>query len=656
MAGLDIPDIAAANAATAAALKGHGMLKGDKGDPGDNYVLTSADKEEIADLVLEEIPDVEVNPILEGTEPNLTGLEVNGVKYKVPNGGGAKSPLDDFIDNMDIDYAYDSATGANYTIIRVYKDKLDETKQYPFVYAPNGANACQKSTYEISKEDGWLLAINAGIFNTSTHKADGQLVENGVIYQSTSSATHPQCRPLVIDEDGDLSEAPYNTNVASLVANGAVSVVCGFMAIIKDWQKVPSSEWNDVVHYTQNAQRQIIGQFGNGDYAIITCEGRSTYNSDGWTIEEAQNICVKHGLKFAYNLDGGGSTELMLGLKHFNNIYEGETGRKVSTFIVFNGTNVFNRTPVQKTLQSISVAKAVVNYTVGATLDTSDISTVANYSDGSSQNVSNLAQINTNSVDMTTAGTYPINVSYSEGGITKTAIIQITVTAQPVELVSITATKTTTTYVEGSTLQTNDIAVMANWSNGSTSNVTQDADINTSQVNMNTAGTYSIGVSYTTNGVTKTATITIVVTGATSQTIVKKQRALMVRDTTTNEGVYTNYNKKRACMLTSTPNAAAVHYSNSETTIDGYLIPVPADATKAIINCPQLMAGPTFWNLSNDVIVRTLDCGWQTENLGSAEIDITAGQYDYFGCSFKNSTDTDIGSSIDTSGFSVSFA
>lgn len=65
MAGLDIPDIAAANAATAAALKGHGMLKGDKGDPGDpgpkgdpgdDYVLTPADKEEIADLVLEELP------------------------------------------------------------------------------------------------------------------------------------------------------------------------------------------------------------------------------------------------------------------------------------------------------------------------------------------------------------------------------------------------------------------------------------------------------------------------------------------------------------------------------------------------------------------------------------------------------------------------
>lgn len=33
--------------------------KGEKGDKGDTYVLTSADKEEIAHIVLEELPDAE---------------------------------------------------------------------------------------------------------------------------------------------------------------------------------------------------------------------------------------------------------------------------------------------------------------------------------------------------------------------------------------------------------------------------------------------------------------------------------------------------------------------------------------------------------------------------------------------------------------------
>lgn len=253
----------------------------------------------------------------------------------------SESPLQEFIDNTDIDYAFDETTNANYTVIRIYKKKIDGTLQYPFVYAPNGANAGTKSTYDMTTEDGWMLAINSGVFNTSTLKPDGIVIQNGVVVQNSPSATHSQCKPLTINSSGDLSYASYDADATTLVSNGIVSAVCGFMPIIVDYDAVPSSEWNDISHYTQNAQRQIIGQFGNGDYAIVTCEGRNYDNSDGWTIAEAQTICQKLGLKFAYNLDGGGSTETMLGDKHINTIYENTTGRIVPTFIVFNGTNAF---------------------------------------------------------------------------------------------------------------------------------------------------------------------------------------------------------------------------------------------------------------------------------------------------------------------------
>ncbi|MBQ8767984.1 MAG: hypothetical protein IJZ16_14400, partial [Clostridia bacterium] len=39
---------------------------------------------------------------------------------------------DSFIQNIDIDYAFDSTTNANYTIVRIYKNRIDGTKQYPF--------------------------------------------------------------------------------------------------------------------------------------------------------------------------------------------------------------------------------------------------------------------------------------------------------------------------------------------------------------------------------------------------------------------------------------------------------------------------------------------------------------------------------------------
>lgn len=252
---------------------------------------------------------------------------------------GNKTAFDTFIDNVDVDYAYDETTGAYYTVIRIYRDRVDGKKQYPFVYAPNGYGAGDKTTYDISTAEGWCLAINSGIFDMTTKKPDGILIQNGVVLKNSPSATHLLCKPLTIDSNGNLGYVAYDADAEQLAKSGIVSAVCGFMPIVVNYEAVPDTEWNSVGHYTDNAQRQIIGQWGCGDYAIITCEGRGKHNSDGWTIAEAQAICIKHGLKFAYNLDGGGSTETMLGLKHINTIYEGTTGRIVPTFIVFNGTD-----------------------------------------------------------------------------------------------------------------------------------------------------------------------------------------------------------------------------------------------------------------------------------------------------------------------------
>jgi exopolysaccharide biosynthesis protein len=59
-------------------------------------------------------------------------------------------------------------------------------------------------------------------------------------------------------------------------------------------------------------------------------------------MADAQRICKELGVKFAYNLDGGGSTQTVYGKKIVNSIYEGTTGRKRGTFIVFNGTSQYD--------------------------------------------------------------------------------------------------------------------------------------------------------------------------------------------------------------------------------------------------------------------------------------------------------------------------
>ena len=280
---------------------------------------------------------VTVKPLINGLVSDGSGdVEIN-----------AKSSMDVFLDNIDVDYAYDTSSGANYTVIRVYKTKLDGTKQYPFVVVPNTS----KNTYSaldlmnaFADTNGYLLAINSGL-GTSTINIDGIAVQNGIIIKNSPAEYHVGAMPLTIDSNGDLYYADANADANDLIANGVVSALCGFCPIIVDFKPVEPPTVSNVTHFTQNAQRQIIGQFGNGDYAIITCEGRNYNNSDGWTIAEAQTVCEKLGLKFAYNLDGGGSTQTVIGKKQINTIYENETGRKLPSFIVFNGTTELGVNP-----------------------------------------------------------------------------------------------------------------------------------------------------------------------------------------------------------------------------------------------------------------------------------------------------------------------
>lgn len=74
-------------------------------------------------------------------------------------------------------------------------------------------------------------------------------------------------------------------------------------------------------------------------------------------------------------------------------------------------------------------------------------------------------------------------------------------------LVSISATKTKTTYEVNDTLTTDDITVIAIYSDESTADVTADAVIDTSNVVMSAAGSYEIEVSY--SGKTTTIMITV---------------------------------------------------------------------------------------------------------------------------------------------------
>lgn len=250
----------------------------------------------------------------------------------------------DFADTFSIYSARNTITNTNYLIVRVFKIKNNGTAQYPFLYAPNGVNRSNKSTLQICEEKKFPFALNGGIFDMTTRKPIGTLIQNGIVLQQGDGAyredTHDRL-VLTIDSNGDLGWAEPGASASDMVSNGIVSAVLAFVPLIINYED--ASETVESTYYTNavDAQRQVFGQFGNGDYCVITAEGRGNEASTGFTIPKLIELCEELGLRFAFLMDGGGSTETVLYKKQLNPIYEGTYGREVPNYIIFNGTDTF---------------------------------------------------------------------------------------------------------------------------------------------------------------------------------------------------------------------------------------------------------------------------------------------------------------------------
>jgi hypothetical protein len=64
--------------------------------------------------------------------------------------------------------------------------------------------------------------------------------------------------------------------------------------------------------------RSVMGLTNDGQWAFFVGDGRDSMHSAGFTLQEVAAILRMKGIAYALNLDGGGSTEIIIGDKIFN--------------------------------------------------------------------------------------------------------------------------------------------------------------------------------------------------------------------------------------------------------------------------------------------------------------------------------------------------
>lgn len=322
---------------------------------------------------------------------------------------------------------------------------------------------------------------------------------------------------------------------------------------VSDFDNAPSSYTTDGTEYSKTGPVTSVNYYGTGLTSSGNIRGNKTASAGNFNLRNSTTKSDYYVSKVAITETGGtmdpltsNRSVLIVGSSVFSKLTNDTvpTGTQITanetaagTSLTFENSNTSVSyfqfyslktsgtctsghiqvywTPVSsssKALDSITLdtSDAPTSFNVGDTFSYEGLSVTANYDDGTDDIVT---PTSVSTPDMSTAGQKTVIVTYTEGDVTKTATYTITVNA--VTLTSIEVVDPKTSYIRGETFV--KPTVIANYSNGSTSEVTDSAVF--SGYSMSTTGTQTVTVSYTSQDVTKTTSYQISVSMETLQSL-----------------------------------------------------------------------------------------------------------------------------------------
>ena len=211
---------------------------------------------------------------------------------------------------------------------------------------------------------------------------------------------------------------------------------------------------------------------------------------------------------------------------------------------------------------AITTPPAKTTYVSGETFSPAGMIVTATYSNGATLKATGYSFSPDTAL---TDGTTSVTIEYTEGGVTKTAEQAITVVHRLTKI-EITAQPTKTTYEYGDSFQSAGMVVKATYSDGATANVT---GYSCSPTVLSTVGTQTITVSYTENGVTKTATTSVTVNRKTISAVPSQSGTLTYTGSSQSPS-WSNYNTTQLTIGGTTSGTNAGSYTATFTPKSNY--------------------------------------------------------------------------------------
>lgn len=206
-------------------------------------------------------------------------------------------------------------------VAEVYFASLDN---FMPVFANEKFDGGYATTSDMAEEHDAIFAVNSDSCSVVDY---GIIIRNKEVYREIVAADH-----LAIFDDGSLETFyPRNISVEEFLKDGAVHVFNFGPKLLYEGHAIEAFLYS---HIRKANPRTAIGMVEPYHYYFVVVDGRSDY-SKGMTMEELSAFMAELGCVDAYNLDGGGSSTMVLLGELVNKPEGGSSERDIDGAILF---------------------------------------------------------------------------------------------------------------------------------------------------------------------------------------------------------------------------------------------------------------------------------------------------------------------------------
>jgi exopolysaccharide biosynthesis protein len=188
------------------------------------------------------------------------------------------------------------------------------------------------ATSSIAAGHNAILAINGDYYGFRDY---GFVLRNGVLYRAIAKDAASEA--LAVTGDGDFQIIQEKSTTAQALADAGIRQVFSFGPTLVHDGEITVDANDEVGQSMSSNPRTAIGQISPLHYIFIVSDGRTAASAGLSLLQLAQEFAGR-GCTVAYNLDGGGSSTMVLNGQVINNPTDGRSsGERSVSDIVYIG-------------------------------------------------------------------------------------------------------------------------------------------------------------------------------------------------------------------------------------------------------------------------------------------------------------------------------